>query len=324
MESFKPPAPLRNRHVQSVLGSVPPRTLLVRRRAARLRRCAQQWLLDCGDDVVLEAFYSLNPAPAAVRRLAMVLHGWEGSAESSYVLSLATLLFDHGFDVVRLNLRDHGATHHLNREIFHSCRLSEVVGAVRAVAERLPMTPFYLAGFSLGGNFVLRLLAEMPPPAPIVQAVAISPVIDPAVTLTALERGWSVYRRHFVGRWSRSLRRKQRLWPVHDFTDMLRLADLRGMTAGLVERCTDFPDLDAYLQGYAITGERLAQLSAPAAVLLSEDDPIIPAADAARMAASPRLTVTRTHFGGHCGFIGELGAPTYADRFVLRQFAART
>ena len=66
----------------------------------------------------------------------------------------------HGFEVVRLNLRDHGATHHLNRELFHSCRLPEVVGAVRALALRFPGMPLVLAGFSLGGNFMLRVAAH--------------------------------------------------------------------------------------------------------------------------------------------------------------------
>ena len=68
----------------------------------------------------------------------MLLHGWEGSADSTYLLSLAQSLFAAGFEVVRLNLRDHGATHHLNRELFHSCRLPEVVGAVRALARKFP------------------------------------------------------------------------------------------------------------------------------------------------------------------------------------------
>ena len=36
---------------------------------------------------------------------------------------------DQGFDVFRLNLRDHGTSHHLNPELFHSNRISEVVGA---------------------------------------------------------------------------------------------------------------------------------------------------------------------------------------------------
>ena len=91
----------------------------------------------------------------------MLLHGWEGSADSLYVLSLAQQLFEQGFSVVRLNLRDHGETHHLNRELFHSCRLPEVVGAVGgAAALYLGGRPLQLVGFSLGGNFMLRVAAQ--------------------------------------------------------------------------------------------------------------------------------------------------------------------
>jgi predicted alpha/beta-fold hydrolase len=140
---------LRSGHLQTLLSSVWPVSWLIRGRAARLCARAQELLLDCGDGVRLQAFLSSateggtaeagvpGAAAGAGRRVAILLHGWEGSAEATYVLSLGSLLLSHGFDVVRLNLRDHGATHHLNREIFHSCRLPEVVGAVRALAPRL-------------------------------------------------------------------------------------------------------------------------------------------------------------------------------------------
>jgi len=136
-----------------------------RRRAAALRAGAQQWLLDCGDNVRSQGF--LTPARMremphgpACRHIAVVLHGWEGSADSCYVISLGAELLARGYDVLRLNLRDHGDSHHLNREIFHSCRLAEVVGATRAVAERFPAAQIFLTGFSLGGNFMLRVAAD--------------------------------------------------------------------------------------------------------------------------------------------------------------------
>jgi predicted alpha/beta-fold hydrolase len=256
-----------------------------------------------------------------VQRVAILLHGWEGSAEATYVLSLGSLLLAHGFDVVRLNLRDHGATHHLNRDIFHSCRLAEVVGATRALAQRFAGARLYLAGFSLGGNFMLRVAADAQLPDAVAGVVAVSPVLDPEVTLAALETGPAIYRRSFLKRWSRSLRRKQRAWPgVHDFAAMLRLAQLRSMTAGLVARCTDFPSLAAYLDGYAVTGERLATLRVPAALLLADDDPIVPSADLSRLAPSAQLTVVRTRYGGHCGFAAGVARPSRADEFVLEQF----
>jgi uncharacterized protein len=324
--NYKPGPLLRNGHLQTVLGSLWPVPWLIRRRAARLRAEARELLLDCGDGVRLQAFHTSAASEAATpsgggRRVAILLHGWEGSADATYLLSLGSLLLERGYDVVRLNLRDHGATDHLNRDIFHSCRLPEVVGATRAVGELFAGAPLYLAGFSLGGNFMLRVAADAGAPQALRGAVAVSPVLDPEVTLAALEQGPAIYHRSFVSRWSRSLRRKQRAWPeVHDFKAMLRLGRLRSMTAGLVGLCTDFPDLAAYLNGYAVTGDRLATLRVPASVLLAEDDPIVPAADLSRLAASPRLTVVRTRYGGHCGFTAGVAGPSAADLFVLREF----
>jgi predicted alpha/beta-fold hydrolase len=328
--AFSPPRALRNGQVQTTIGNLPLMQWLARRRGAMLLANAREWLLDCGDGVRLQGFLSLAkghgraceaPGEPGERRIALVLHGWEGSAESCYVVSLGAHLLANGFDVLRLNLRDHGESHHLNREIFHSCRLAEVVGATRAVAERFPQARIFLAGFSLGGNFVLRVSADAGAAETIAGAVAISPILDPAVTLEALERGWSLYRRYFVRRWSRSLRRKRRAWPdLPDFESLLRTQDLRSMTQGLVRQFTDFESLEAYLDGYAITGQQLAPLRFPAAILLAEDDPMIPAADLAHLARSPRLTVLRTRHGGHCGFVEQLNGPSFADQFVVAQF----
>src|ERR1700677_1227848 len=172
LPTLSPSGALRHGQVQTLIGNVPPMLWLTRRRGAALLGSARQWLLDCGDGIRLQGFLSLSQGhgtPAQVhkgldepvgRRIAVVLHGGEGSVDSCYVISLGTELLARGFDVLRLNLRDHGDSHHLNREIFHSCRLAEVVGATRAVAERFPAARIFLAGFSLGGNFMLRVAAD--------------------------------------------------------------------------------------------------------------------------------------------------------------------
>jgi uncharacterized protein len=92
------------------------------------------------------------------------------------------------------------------------------------------------------------------------------------------------------------------------------------MTADLVEHCTDFGSLEEYLSGYAVTGQRLATLSVPARIVLSADDPIIPAAHLSELAQSDRLRIVRTRFGGHCGFVDNLTGPSFADRYMLEQF----
>ena len=288
------------------------------RRAAPLVAAQREMLLECGDGVRLQCFRS---SPRRGHGMPVVLlHGWEGSAESLYVLSLGQQLFEQGFDVLRLNLRDHGATHHLNRELFHSCLLPEVVGAMRALQATLGR-PLRLVGFSLGGNFMLRVGADSLAPDAVAAVVAVSPVLDPEATLRALEGGLSLYTRYFVKRWTRSLRAKQKAWPdERDYEPLLRSQDLRRMTADLVQHCTDFGSLQAYLAGYAVTGLRLAALRVPARIVLSADDPIIPAADLSLLARSDQLRIVRTRYGGHCGFVDSLSSASFADRYMLEEF----
>jgi hypothetical protein len=325
-ESFRPPWWLRGHHLQSVLPSLGLRRGGIARRAAPLLAASTEMLLDCGDGVRLQAFHSRPPRHdgAAEGPVVVILHGWEGSAESLYILSLGQSLFEQGCDVVRLNLRDHGNTHHLNRELFHSCRLPEVVGAVGAIQQRFAGRRLALTGFSLGGNFMLRVGGEAPRAGlDIERVVAISPVLDPATTLDALEAGFPLYSRYFVLKWTRSLRLKQAAWPGEfDFDLLVRSRDLRRMTEDLVLQYAGYPDLRSYLAGYAITGERLAALTVPATLLTSLDDPIIPAADLARLPDTPQLRIVVTRHGGHCGFVERLGVPSWVDGFVLRELGA--
>jgi predicted alpha/beta-fold hydrolase len=249
----------------------------------------------------------------------VLLHGWEGSAEALYVLSLARQLFEQRFEVVRLNLRDHGDTHHLNRELFHSCRLPEVVGAVAALQRLFGGRALQLIGFSLGGNFMLRVAAQASAAGlNLTRVIAVSPVLEPVATLAALQRGMPGYEAYFVRKWLRSLRKKQAAWPdIYDFAQLARLRDLKLMTAELVRSYTDFPTLDHYLNGYAITGERLARLEVPSTILTSLDDPIIPAGGLAQLARPAALSLTVTRYGGHCGFFDQLRGPTWLERRIV-------
>jgi uncharacterized protein len=322
-DDFRPPRWIRNRHLQSVLSSTGWRRARVLRAAAPLLAVQRELLLDCGAGVRLQCFVSSPAHPNGLPPV-VLLHGWEGSAESLYMLSLAQLLFAQHFEVARLNLRDHGETHHLNRELFHSCRLPEVIGAVRALRASFGAPALQLVGFSLGGNFMLRVAARARPEGlQLARVVAVSPVLEPAATLGALERALPGYQLYFVRKWLRSLRKKQAAWPgAYDFSTLARLRDLRRMTAELVRSHSEFASLEDYLNGYAITGARLAALEVPARILLSRDDPIIPAGGLAELARPPALSVTLTRFGGHCGFFDALTGPSWLERRILQEVSA--
>lgn len=323
---FTPPRWLSNPHLQSILPGLRVRRLWLLRRARDLLAASDTQILDCGDGVRLLGHYSGQSflgRPAA-KQLVVLLHGWEGSAESLYVLSLGSQLFAHGCDVYRLNFRDHGPSHHLNEDLFHSCRLNEVLGALRRLQHMYPEHRLAVAGFSLGGNFAMRVAAQAPNAGlRLERAIAICPVLRPHSTMDLLERGSFVYRQYFIAKWKRSLQLKQRLFPQRfDFTHILAQNSLKLMTELLVSKYSEFPNLDAYLNGYSIIGDVLADLRVPSHVLFALDDPIIPAEDLRLLAPSPALDIIAVPHGGHCGFIDRLGAPTWADRSVTRLLTA--
>jgi uncharacterized protein len=317
---FAPTGWLANAHFQSIVPSLSLRRPLISKRAQQLLAVADTQIVDCGDGVRLLGHYSSQAAAGkpAAKDLVILLHGWEGSADSVYVLSLGSHLFSRGCDIFRLNFRDHGPTHHLNEEIFHSCRLNEVVGAVRSIQRAYPDKRISIAGFSLGGNFALRVAAKAPKAGiELARAAAVCPVLRPHSTMEVLEQGWWVYHQYFINKWKRSLRLKQKHFPKrHDFREALAQTTIRDMTRVLVQSFGEFSDIDAYLNGYAITGNALAQLEVSSHILISLDDPIIPAHDLQNLASSPNLHVTTIPHGGHCGFMDSFNRESWADRQI--------
>ena len=99
---------------------------------------------------------------------------------------------------------------------------------------------------------------------------------------------------------------------------ILAQRSIKEMTRIMVEQYSEFPSLDAYLSGYAIIGDRLAQLAVPSHILLSLDDPIIPARDLQDVARSPQLQIAAIPHGGHCGFMESFASESWADRQVAK------
>ena len=321
---FRPRPWLRNPHVQSVLASSGVRRLFFGRRRAALEHEASEHVLDCGNGVRLQGFHTRQTALPQARALVVLLHGWEGSVHSTYVLHTGSRMLAEGCDVFRLNFRDHGQTHHLNAELFHSCRIDEIVGAVKAVADLFPDRPLVVGGYSLGGNFALRVgLHATQAGIPLNWVFAVCPPVSPHAALVAIEKA-PLYEYYFMRKWRGSLRRKQSLFPQVDlFTrDELR-SSMRELTRSMVERHTDFGTLENYFDGYTLTGDRLSKLDVPATILTAEDDPIIPVADFRNLSLASRTDLVIMPHGGHCGFIRDASLRSWAEDFLVEMLGEK-
>jgi len=318
-ETFRPAYGLRNTHAQSLINSSGYRRQIVSRRAKPLLDAEQEWLVDGGSGVRLQGFYSQQAG--ASKGLVILFHGWEGSSRSNYVVGVGGELFEQGFDVFRLNFRDHGDTHHLNPGIFHSCLLDEVVHALQDIQQRTGVKSWALSGYSLGGNFALRVALAAPAAGLLLdQVVAVCPVVSPANVLKAMEDGPSVYENYFVRKWAKSLKHKQSIFPdAYEYEEWHALRGLRARTGFLATRYYEFESVEHYFDAYSIAGNRLAAIRIPTTILTSEDDPVVPVTDFADLPDNENIELLVARFGGHCAFLKNWKMESWADDLIVER-----
>lgn len=308
---------LKNPHLQSILSSSPWRRRAGLRRLQALGAQGRPHILDLPDGTRLAGVHYASASPGA-RAMVVLLHGWEGSAQSSYILHSTAELLAAGIDVFALNFRDHGDTHHLNEGLFHSCRFQEVADAVKAVVQQFQPAQVMVAGYSLGGNFSLRLaLAARQQSLPLLAAFAICPPVDPSQVMRQLEQGPPLYHWYFMRKWRGSLKRKRQLFPeIHAISDDILKRNMRGLTQWLVNAHTEWQDEEQYFNGYAVSGQRLADAAIPVRLLAAADDPVIPihSLRSLQLPASTHMEIAET--GGHCGFIEDWRGHGFAERWL--------
>jgi predicted alpha/beta-fold hydrolase len=322
--SFRPPRFLQNRHVQSILASFKLRKLFFKQTAKRLESASRDVLLPSGDQIHLHCLVTEHTSPQNdhTRPLVILIHGWEGSANSTYLLSAAATLFDNGYDIIRLHLRDHGPSHHLNTELFHGARIDEVVLAIQSINQQFPRQNTYLTGFSLGGNFALRVAQKaLKNNLQLTKVVAISPVINPIETMKALENGSALYRTYFMRKWRKSLIIKHATFPEKVNLDIVSNANnLMALTEMLVDQHTNFTSVNSYFNSYTLTGTQLTEIEIPTVIITAEDDPVIPVDDFNKIINSANVSIQIHAHGGHCGFINNYKLESWIDEELLRQF----
>jgi predicted alpha/beta-fold hydrolase len=324
---FSPPLGLRSAFTQSTLASKRPAHWLWRRRGLDLNAISRCITLDTADEdgnpVRLTGWHS--PRDAA-RSLVVMIHGWEGSHDSSYLYGMACTLYTAGHSVFRLNLRDHGSTHHgLNEAMFHSARLAEVLGAIRQVLTLESPKPLHVVGFSLGGNFALRVGLHGPAVGVVpALTVGISPSLNPGSTLAAIDAGPELIRRYFLDKWRKTMAAKAAAFPGrYDFSAQRAMSNFTEITRAFVAAHTPYAGLEDYLERYTLRPAALMASPTPLAILTAADDSVCPAADFEGLAAHGSVRhYQRTARGGHCGFIGDWQLNGWADAVVSRWLAA--
>ncbi len=309
--------PLRSGHVQTLLSS---RALSIGVDTdANPLIGAPRCVLTSRDGAVLEAFVHRAHSQAAQ---VILIHGWLGEVSSPYIFRIADGLLQSGYNVSALHLRDHGDSHRLNKDLFHSARLDEVVDACNQLAADVTQ-PTYIVGFSLGGNFALRLGSRSDLDARIRTCIAICPAISPRAAADQIDGGLFVYRYYFVRKWIKALLDKAAAFPAeYNFEEVRAMNTVGALTDHFVAHHTPFESADHYYAAYAVTPELLQQTTRTKVILAAADDPVIPIGDLRALRGTPSLLFEESAYGGHCAFLENLGGQSVLSRWVPEVLAA--
>ncbi len=240
----------------------------------------------------------------------IVVHGLEGSSDSQYMLGIAAKGLAAGMNVVRMNQRNCGGTEASSPTLYHSGRSPDVAAVAHNLIEQDQISRFALAGFSMGGNLVLKTAGEWGRRGPVqFRAVAaVCPALDLAVSADALhDRSNRLYEIYFLWKLRRRLRTKARLFP-----GMFDLSRLHGVTT-----LRDFDDkVTAFYCGFdgasdyyarAAAAEVVDRIAVPTFILHAANDPFIRITQETRhkIHTNPDITFVETEDGGHCSFLAE-------------------
>lgn len=268
----------------------------------------QELTLPDGDFVDLAWTAPRATIAASHAPLLVIFHGLEGSAKSSYADQLMLEAKQQGWHAVVMHFRSCSGRPNRTARAYHSGDTADARFFVQYLAHEFTAKPLYAAGYSLGGNMLVKLLAESPE-LPIVAAAAVSAPLALAPSSQRINRGWSrMYRNHLLN----SLKQKT-------------LAKLEnGVLANhlnITERCLlsirDFPNFDnlvtAPLHGFSSASDYYRQCSGlqflgaiqtPLLIVHAKDDPFTCKASIPdRNALSPQVHYELHQRGGHVGFI---------------------
>lgn len=291
----------------------------LRVRATRMQSVGEQRLqlpLGDGSGDALVATLNVPTRPAAGSALLVLVHGLSGSEESPYMLASTRHWLDRGHRVLRINLRGAGPSRATCRLQYHAGRSEDLRDALLALDPLLLESGLLMMGYSLGGNVLLKFLAEYGRELPILAAASVSAPIDlSAASQRFLAPRNRIYHRYLL-----------RAMKAECFGGGAEIGEEEALRVLATRSIFEFDDVfvaprngfrDAEHYYHECQARRfLAEIDAPTLLVHALDDPWIPAQAYTTYPweKNPALHPLLAAGGGHVGFHdGDRGA-AYHDR----------
>jgi hypothetical protein len=254
----------------------------------------------------------------------IVVHGLEGSSDSQYMQGIARNGLAAGMNVIRMNQRNCGGMDHFAPTLYNSSLSGDVAAVARHIIDHDGISHFALAGFSMGGNLVLKLAGEWgsAPPPQFRAVAAVCPAMDLAASADALHEPRNrIYEYYFLRQLFRRMRIKARYFPADFDPSRLRgISSLRLFDDRITAHYCGFHGADDYY-ARAAAARVVDRIAVPALIIHAANDPFIRLLPETRerILSNPNISFIETQDGGHCAFIGPAGGNGYDGHWAERQ-----
>jgi predicted alpha/beta-fold hydrolase len=278
------------------------------RPAPRVATRVERWSTPDGDEIELRRLDAPGGRTDVPRLL--LLHGLEGTIGSVYLLGTLAEARTRGWAADVLLFRTCNGEMNRARRLYHSGETTDLDFVVQRLTAANPAQPLVIAGFSLGGNVLLKWLGERGTDAPsqLRGAAAVSVPFDLERGSRHIERGFAqIYGRHFLRTLRAKARAKLRDFPgLFDPAALDRAQTLFDFDDAVTAPVHGFRDAsDYYSRSSSINF--LASIRTPTLLLSARDDPFLPPEvldEVAEVARKNSFLLVEFHeLGGHVGFV---------------------
>lgn len=278
----------------------------------------QRWDTPDGDFIDLDWIDGAPGQPCVA-----LFHGLEGSSRSHYARRLMHAVARRGWHGVVVNFRGCSGEPNRLQRAYHSGDSAEIDWILRRL-HACGYPALFAAGVSLGGNALLKWLAEQDQEAAniVTAAAAVSAPLDLAAANAALSSGFNrIYARHFLRTLVPAALAKERRFPGRIDVRRVRAArTLRDFDDAVTAPLHGFLDADDYY-AQSSAGPLLGEVQTPTLLLHAANDPFLPATALPRRERLPAaVSLEILAHGGHVGFVHG-GLPGRIDWLPQRLFA---
>ncbi|AWB68428.1 hydrolase [Saccharobesus litoralis] len=296
---FKPVWWLRNRHVQTIWQKVD---------RYKLNCPVEEQRLELPDGDFIDLAWTSKPTEDDSRPIVMVLHGLEGSIDSTYAKGMMNAIRDKGWIGVLMHFRGCSKEINRNHRLYHSGETQDISFVSQWLMEQYPQQSLACIGFSLGANALVKFLGETPNNA-FTASVAICPPLDLAASAKRIRQGFSwVYQKYLLDMMKATFSRKILR------SDLSHLVQIEREQLDKIRTLEAFDDaVTAPLHGFKnaqdyynkCSGKQfLRYIQRPTLILHAKDDPFLSATCIpSSKELSHRVTYELSEFGGHVGYV---------------------